>query len=321
MMAFGHDDSYSAMQAKKSARLAPGTIETMESLSLRSINTKDASVLLRSPFKLYACFLMACSFLYYSLGGRVSAASTQDLIAMASVVAETIGLLLLQQKIGHQGSVNGISGMTVGMYSLVYTLRQIMLLPPLTLLAIDGWAIELLQLPSILIVFYSLRSVFMTHRSSYQEEDDWLKMQYLVPVCVVLALIISPQFEPGPLFSFFQATYMYLDMVALMPQVVMMSNMARAGKKVEAPIAHFVAATALREVSDLWVWLLDFDLGDQGWCNFLGYHINYSGWICVLSQVLAVLLVADFMYYYFKARLSGASLSEGLALPVESLDV
>lgn len=308
MMIADFDDKYAKMQAKK------GACETIGSLSLRSLTKKDLSVLLRSPFQVYACFLMALSMGYYLLGGRFSRVSLQEKIATASIIAETVGLIVLGRKIRDQGSVAGISGMSIGMYSLVYALRQVMLLPQeLSWFAIDGWAMEVLQLPSILIVLDVLRSVFGTHRKTYQEDLDWLNIKYLIPVCILLAVLICPQFEEGPMFSFFQACYMYLDMIALMPQVVMMSNMARAGGKVEAPIAHFVAATAIRELADLGFWLSDFELGPQGY--YRGF--NYSGWICVLTQALAVLLVADFMYYYFKARFSGAALSEDLALPTD----
>merc|ERR1719198_1395132 len=108
-------------------------------------------------------------------------------------------------------------------------------------------------------------------------------------------------------YSYVWTSYLYMDALALVPQIVMM---ARGGGKVEAPIAHFVAATAFRWLMDMWFWYFSFDLGPQGyWGSF-----NYSGWLIVVVHMLSTVLVADFMYYYIKAHLSGSALSDHLAL-------
>merc|ERR1719162_958806 len=118
---------------------------------------------------------------------------------------------------------------------------------------------------------------------------------YLVPGCLVAAALVHPSLQQGALYSFGWTSYLYLDVLALLPQVVMM---AKGGGKIEAPIAHFVAATALSRMVDLEYWFFEFDLGPQGYWN----GFNYSGWLIVIVHVLSLLLVADFMYYYLKAR-------------------
>merc|ERR1719235_2822069 len=170
---------------------------------------------------------------------------------------------------------------------------------------VDGWACEVLRLPSIFIVFDICHSVFTARRSTYQEELDILRFEYLVPACIALAFVLHPHMVEGEWYSFLWTSYLYFDVCSLLPQVVMM---ARSGGKIQAPIAHFVAATALRWVIDLCFWFVDFDLGPQGWCN----GINISGWLIVAFHILSLCLVADFMYYYIKARLSGSKLSDDL---------
>merc|ERR1719453_1826428 len=155
-------------------------------------------------------------------------------------------------------------------------------------------------------------SVFVTYHKSYQEDLDILHVKYLIPACIMIATVLHPQFPQGTLFSFCWTTYLYLDCLALMPQVVMMT---RGAGKVEAPVSHFVAATALSRVMDLSFWYYDFDLGAQGY--FHGF--NYSGWLIVFWHVLNLLIVADFMYYYLKARFSGSTFMEDLALPVDEI--
>jgi hypothetical protein len=296
------DDKYAKANGQKGDSMVHG-------ISLRDINSKDVAALMRSPFQLYLCFLMAGSVVYYLLGGNFMRADAADLLGYLSTIFETLGLLVLQYKIKNQGSVKGISGMTIAMYSLVFVSRQYLLMPERSWLFIDGWAVEALQLPSILITFDILRSVFQTHKSTYQQDLDVLSIKYIVPVCLALAIILHPHFVQGEIHSFLWTSYLYLDVCSLLPQIVMM---AKSGGKIEAPIAHFVAATALRWVIDLCFWYFDFDLGPQGYYK----GINFSGLLIVAFHILSLCLVADFMYYYIKARLGGSNLSDGLDVGV-----
>jgi len=290
------DDKYAKVNSQKTDSVL---------LSLRDINGKDVAAFMRSPFQVYLCFLMVGSVIYYLLGGDLMLADAADLLGYLSTVCETLGLLVLQYKIKSQGSVKGISGMTMAMYALVFASREYLLLPERSWLFIDGWSVEILQLPSMVIVFDILYSVFKTHRDTYQEELDVLRIKYIVAACVALAIILHPHFAQGEWHSFLWTSYLYLDVCALLPQVTMM---ARSGGKVQAPVAHFVAATAFRWVIDLWFWYFDFDLGPQGYYK----GVNLSGWMIVAFHILALCLIADFMYYYVKARLSGSKMSDDL---------
>lgn len=283
--------------------------------SLRDVTGKDVEAFLQSPFQVYMGFLMMCSVVYYCLGGSLKKANILDDLGFISTIAEGFGLLWLRVKIQRQGSVAGISGMTMIMYAIVYVLREWLLMPPsFSLLHIDGWAVEVLQLASLLMVLDVLKSIFVTYRSSYQEDLDVLKIMYLIPACLILAAPLHPQFRQGTWYSICWTGYLHLDCLALLPQVVMM---ARGNGRVEAPISHFVAATAVSRVVDLTFWYYDFDLGPQGY--FHGF--NYSGYLIVMWHVINLVIVADFMYYYIKARLSGSKFSEDLELPTLSEDV
>jgi len=273
-------------------------------------NSSMAKFVSFTTFQVYACFLMVCSMGYYSLGGNILSASSEDKLAYLSCLAEGFGLLSLRIKIQRQGSVSGISGMTMVMYALVYLLRLMMVVPEkLSLVYLDGWIIEVLQIASLLMVVDVLHSISMDYRKSYQEDLDVLHVKYLIPSCVVLAAVLHPQFSQGTWFSFCWTTYLYLDCLALMPQVVMMT---RGAGKVEAPVSHFVAATALSRVMDLSFWYYNFNLGAQGFLH----GFNYSGWLIVFWHVVNLAIVADFMYYYLKARFSGRAMSADLALPL-----
>jgi hypothetical protein len=244
------DDKYAKAKGPIST-----SCDALASLSFRDMNGKDVAALVRSPFQAYLCFLMAGSVLYYLLGGDLRRADAPDILSFMSTICETLGLLVLQYKIQTQGSVKGISGMSIAMYAIVFVCRQYLLMPERSWLLIDGWTVEALQIPSVLIVMHILYSVFKTHRSTYQEELDVLKITYIVPGCIALAIILHPHFQDGEWHSFLWTSYLYMDVFSLLPQIVMM---AKSGGKIEAPIAHFVAATAIRWLIDLGFWYFDF---------------------------------------------------------------
>lgn len=285
-----------------------GLSKYKEALSVfeNGINCQQLKAFFQDSFVLYSCYLMLGTWLYHHLGGSFSLASREELMGYASAVAEAFGLLVLRRKIQSSESVKGVSGMTMVMYAVVYAVRELVLLPGMS--TVDEWAVQILSFTSLVIVLDILKSVFVRYRSSYQEELDVLRAKWLIPSCIVFAAVLHPSLEEGPWFSFFWTSCLYLDVMALMPQIIMME---RGAGKVSAPICHFVAATAVSRMVDLWFWLFNFQLvGD-----YMPGEFHFSGWLIIFFHVLHLLLVADFMYYYVKARLSGSSFSEDLSLP------
>jgi hypothetical protein len=243
---------------------------------------------------------------YLSMGGHPGHTSVEKVMNFLSISIEVLGLLVLRHKIQVRSSVKGISGMTIITYAVVYTIRIWLAVP-------DNWSGDVMDLNidssfgllSLLLALDILRSVFVTHRSSYQSDLDVLNVKYLLPGCCVLALLVRPQFHTWTTtYSFVWSSCMYMDVLALMPQVLMMS---RGGGKVEAPIAHFVAATFLSRIEDLSDTIL-YHSGHKSQGELFSY------WLVVFIQGLHLLLVADFMYYYVKARTSGSDLVEDLDL-------
>lgn len=274
---------------------------------------KGLALVCRNSFLAYGIFVMAGYAMYHHWGGNLAKAAIQSQLEYASAVAEALGLLVLRSKIIRQGSVTGVSGMTMIMYALVYVLREAVLMPHGNRFNyVDAWAMTGLQLAPVFIVMDILRSVFKTYRSSYQEDLDIVRIKYLVPGCLALAAVLHPELGQveGNLLNISWTACLYLDVMALMPQVAMM---AQSGGKVEAPISHFVAATALSRMVDLWYWCVSFTaLGRPG-------ELNFSGGLIIAVHVVHLLLVTDFIYYYLKARVSGSALSEDLSVGIDSL--
>merc|ERR1719158_1850364 len=112
-----------------------------------------------------------------------------------------------------------------------------------------GIALEMLQFTSVPLVLNILWSVLKTYRETYQESLDVLKVRYLLPACVALALVLTPQFKQGKTYSYCWTISFYVDILALLPQVVMMT--LSPGKKIAVPIANLVGVTAFSRCVDL----------------------------------------------------------------------
>jgi len=293
------DDKHAKSKSKKdilSFALA------MDGLRPNTVSILCAKILMATGV-LYAIFLVAPQLGSYT-----------EWIGYASTVAEVGGLVILRFKIKSRGGVMGVSRTTVIILAMIFPNRMWEFFPRSRReMSADNCVAEIASLAAFLLVCEILVCVFRTHRDSYQEDLDVVKVKHVVPACAVLSLVLHPFFQQGFFHSYLWTFGFYLEVVALLPQVVMM---AKGDGKVEAPISHFVAATALSRSIDLWWWYTrGLELGPQGYV----YGFNYSGWLIVVVHVLALLLAADFMYYYAKARLAGASLEEDLVLPMENL--
>jgi len=260
--------------------------------------TKAFVEFLKNPLKVYTCYLGFIGIFYLVQCDGTTA--WEDFIGHNSCVLEAYGLISIYRKIQSHRSVMGISGNSLIMFAISYGLRQseAFVMSSRYRLTKRAVVLETLQFASIPLVLMIIRAVFTTYRESYQESLDKLKVKYLLPGCVALALILTPRFKQGQVYSYCWTVSFYVDVLALLPQVVMMTFSPE--KKVAVPIANFVAATTISRVVDLQFWYLHFDLGPQGWWG----NFNYSGYIIVGFHVLSLLLVADFMYFYLRARCS-----------------
>merc|ERR1719487_3251821 len=92
----------------------------------------------------------------------------------------------------------------------------------------------------------------------------------LLLVCVVLAMSFHSDMNDDPIFDMIWAFACYLETVAILPQLWMMS---KAGGEVEALTGHFIALTTLARVCSAYFWYLAFEEESLGCLMILGAHI------------------------------------------------
>jgi len=155
------------------------------------------------PFKAYSYFLFACFVMYLIMGGNIFATTWRNRVAYVSCCLEGFGLISLQKKIAHRGHVRGLSGMSMIMFALTYTMREV----EVFCIATVHWSnmndifVEVLQISSMLLSYNALWAIFKTYRASYENDLDVLKVKYLIPGCLLLALVLHPNFRRGSKYS------------------------------------------------------------------------------------------------------------------------
>lgn len=214
-------------------------------------------------------------------------------------------MVFLRSRIHRARRVTGISCKAVCLYVLMYAWRQ-SAFPEFHAAALYMWSLKAMELCSLCLGLDVIRCILVTYRDTYQEELDVVLVRHVVGMCFLLTLVFIPDRGGGIPGSRAFTMQIYVDSVALLPQVVFM---ARQDCPVPAPIAHFVVATALSRMLDLIYWTEEYKL----WENL--FVVSFSGWVVMFLHVGNLLIVADFLYYWAKARMAGRGFDEDTPIP------
>lgn len=243
---------------------------------------------------------MLFSFLWLTIWGKFSDRDFSAILTAASFV-QLVGFVILSIKIHGTKSVVGLSSKTLTCYVLYLSCR-------LTATALKSgynpvdrtgdYMYQLIDFISLLFVLQVLYSVHKVHAHSYQEEHDTMPLLPLVVPCVLLGCFVHGSFNGNWFFDAVWAVSVNFETIAMIPQLWMMAKM---GGKVDSMTAHFVAAIIMSNVMTIvWWWYCGPELEKRGPCMLAK--------VIMASQVIKVVLSADFMFYYTQAWLGGTAL-------------
>eukprot|EP01034_Spumella_vulgaris_P028844 gene28844-35782_t len=124
---------------------------------------------------------------------------------------------------------------------------------------------------------------------------------YILIPCVVLAAVFHPALNKEFLTDTCWAASMYVEAMAMLPQIVMFSKQAQAKEgSVDTLIGHTIFALGFSRIFELVFWLCSFKelAGHTGGSTLPGY-------IVLMSQFVHIIIMADFFYFYFKSLSKG----------------
>merc|ERR1719240_2618222 len=174
------------------------------------------------------------------------------------VAIQCFAYTCLRLKISQQKSVAGISAQTLILQALSFALRLCSTTWLQGYIPVDGtgdWLYQALDVFALVILLNTIYCIFKSHRSTYQEEHDYINVEYIGLSCFVLAVLVHPDLNNRPVFDTLWTTALYIDVVAMAPQLVLISKIRG---EVEALTAHFVSATAISRLVSLIFWYHGF---------------------------------------------------------------
>jgi len=236
-------------------------------------------------------------------------------ILTLSVFAQALSFLFLHMQISASRSVAGISGRTLIMHAVKLCCRLS------TTLWLDGylpmdksgdWIYQVGDVLSLVLVLQILFSVFVSHKASYQSDVDTIDVRNLLLGAVVLAVVAHPSLNAWTPFDILWTVHLYVDAVAMVPQLWVIS---KAGGLVKGFTAHYIGATLLSNIlSGLFWFYATPELAEENKVNIAGLAINGA-------HLVQLLLLLDFGYFYGKACLQGNCCAPTMYMARQSLDV
>jgi len=259
----------------------------------------------------WLCFVGLGAWTYHELAQKEFTA-----ILTLSVFAQALAFIFLYMEISSSKSVAGISGRTMIMHAVKLACRLS------TTLWLDGylptdksgdWIYQVGDVLSLLLVFQVLFSIFVAHKGSYQSSEDTLDVRNLIMAAFVLAVVVHPSLNAWTPFDILWTAHLYVDAVAMVPQLWMIS---KASGRVRGFTAHYIGATLLSNfLSGMFWFYASPELNeDSSKVNIAGLAINGA-------HLVQLLLMLDVGYFYVKNLLSGNLCATTMQMGQEIVDI
>lgn len=151
---------------------------------------------------------------------------------------------------------------------------------------------------STVAIILSIR--FTKLRETYQKNLDNMNTLYIGVPCVLLALVAHPMNYHWIGYRVMWALSIFLEVVAVLPQLRMMQN----AQMVEKLTAHYVFSLGVSRFLNCAHWTL---LLLEGSLHSVTSQGTIWGWTALFAEIAQSSILADFCYYYLKAHTNGGN--------------
>jgi len=239
------------------------------------------------------------ALMFYLFIERVSDLDWSVILTLGSIF-QTFGWYALLHKIVKQKSVAGVSLHSVKLLIIVYAVRLWTTMQKSGYLPVDSSGDGLYQAAdffALVIACGTWKCLTDTYSVTHDKSHDTLDLLKFVPHCVMVAVVIHGDLNDCFIYDTLYYISVNVETIALMPQLWMFTM---GDGSVDGMTSHFVVMQTLGRIcSTAFWWFGMVEIGEFTTYNVAGRYFL----ICLFLQVLQSL---DFMYYYLKARITGA---------------
>ncbi|KAJ1446369.1 ER lumen protein retaining receptor-domain-containing protein [Pelagophyceae sp. CCMP2097] len=260
----------------------------------------------------------SCSLIVYFL---FSDGDFSFLLTYAAML-RCFGFMLLVAKIQRSKSAAGISAKTLQCYIVVFSARLLSIMWHEGYLPYDrsgDWLYHVIEAASLCAASVAAFLVQVKYRLTYEDNNDSfgnvpgfpaeLGALCIIVPAVLLAAVFHPSLNKDWLSDTLWTYSMYLESFAILPQLFLFQKQAVSCSTVEMLIGHFVAAVGGARIIEMAFWMSSFhELADR-------YGKKHVGFIVLGTQIIHLILMADFFYFY----LAGLKRGLPMQLPTGSM--
>jgi len=245
-------------------------------------------------------FLTASLFVYFFLSG-----GDFSFLMTYGGMARMFGFGILNLKTFKSQRATGVSTKTLQLYFIVFFFRLTSIIRHEGYLPYDksgDWLYHIVEGFSLLLCSIALYACSVPFKHTYQADLDkfgefmvppGFGAVYLAVPILILAIIVHPNLNADFLSDTAWTYAMYLESAALFPQLYMF--LKQSSGVVELLTAHFVFALGFGRIMELLFWVYSYhELADSSGSRLPGY-------LAVFSQIVQLIMMLDFFWYYFQA--------------------
>lgn len=227
-------------------------------------------------------------------------------IITVGAAVQLLGFCLLRMKVRKQNGVQGISSRSLQLFICVYCCRLFSTLQYNGYLPVDrsgDWVYQACEVMALLVAVSLLVTIHGKHDATYEKENDTCAIMGFLGGAAVLAYLVHPSLNNRALPDCMWTVALYLEAVAMVPQLFMLS---KRGGAVESFAGHYVACVFTSRLLMITFWFHSYPE-----LKLKNSEYNLPGYGVVGAQIFQLALFCDFMYYYAKSW----STSTALVLP------
>jgi len=208
-----------------------------------------------------------------------------NIFRLCGDMSHLFAMLILVAKVWRTRSVSGVSAKSQALFFMVFATRYLDLFT--SFVSVYNTSMKVLFLA---ISFLTVYFCYIKFRSTYNEEGDKFRIEFILVPAVGLAFLVHHEFSSFELLWTFS---IYLESVAIMPQLQMVAETGSA----DSITSHYLFFLGLYRMLYLVNWYYRFT------------QENFVDRIAVVAGCVQTVLYMDFFYLYITKVVYGKKLT------------
>lgn len=272
----------------------------MDNMTLRSIVTSSGKIASRNAEEIIL-------YVIFAVVTIICARMLSDLLFSAlvtfSAAFTALGFALLLMQVQRRKGVLSISLRSLYLYGIALACRLYSTLQYNGYLPVDrsgDWLYQLIETAALVAVVVLVIQVKKIHTENCVVGVDTCNAAVLLVACFLIAIAVHPRLNNSTIPDVLWTLALYVETVAMVPQLFLLTKL---GGEVDSLQGHYIACMFMARLLMMRFWVTCYEE-----LRPKGAEYNLPGLGVIGSQLLQVVLFADFMHLYVKSHRNNAKL-------------